>query len=108
MHLLTREAMAIYRRHIGDNGIIAFHVTNRFLSLAPVVEKLAIDQGLHAVLIHDDAENLPWRMTDWVLVAKNKAILQQPAIRNASMPIRGIPSLGVWTDDFNNLFQVIK
>jgi hypothetical protein len=108
VHLLTREAMAIYARHISDDGIIAFHVTNRFLALAPVVQKLAVDQGLHAALIHDEAENLPWRKTDWVLVAKNKEMLQQPAIRHATTPITPIPSLGVWTDDFNNLFQVIK
>jgi hypothetical protein len=108
VHLLTREAMAIYGRHISGDGIIAFHVTNRFLSLAPVVEKLAVDQGLHAALIHDEAKNLPWRETDWVLVAKNKELLQQPAIRDATTSIPTIPSLNVWTDDFNNLFQVIR
>lgn len=108
VHLLTREAMKIYARHITGHGVIAFHVTNRFLSLAPVVEKLAIDQGLHAVLIHDEAKDVPWRATDWVLVAKNKELLQQPAIRNVTTPIPKIPSLDVWTDDFNNLFQVIK
>lgn len=108
VHLLTREALAIYRRHINDNGIIAFHVTNHFLDFAPVVQKLAIDQGMHAALIHDEAKNVPWRKTDWVLVAKNKEMLQQPAIRDATTSITPIPSLGVWTDDFNNLFQVIK
>lgn len=108
VHLLTREALAIYRRHINDNGIIAFHVTNRFLSLAPVVQKLAADQGLYAALIHDEAENRPWRKTDWVLVAKNAAMLRQPAILDATSKIIAIPSLGVWTDDFNNLFQVLK
>jgi hypothetical protein len=108
VHLLTREAMAIYARHINDNGIIAFHVTNRFLALAPVVQKLAADQGLQEALIHDEAENHPWRKTDWVLVAKNKKMLQQPAIRDVTTRITPIPSLRVWTDDFNNLFQVIK
>jgi len=108
VHLLTREALAIYGRHINDNGIIAFHVTNRFLSLAPVVQKLATDQGMHAALIHDEAEHHPWRKTDWVLVAKNRQILQQPAIHDATTPITPISSLGVWTDDFNNLFQVIR
>ena len=108
MHLLTRQAMDIYRRHIADNGIIAFHVTNRFLALAPVVQKLALDQGLHVALIHDTAENVPLRATDWVLVAKDARLLEQPAIRNATRAIAPIPGLGVWTDDFNNLFQVIK
>ncbi len=41
VHLITSEALAIYRRHMKPGGIIAFHVTNRFLNLVPVVEGLA-------------------------------------------------------------------
>jgi spermidine synthase len=108
VHLITREAMKTYKRHINANGVIAFHVTNRFLSLAPVVEKLALDQDMVAILIHDEASDVPWRKTDWVLVAKNQDALQQPAIASAASRITAIPGLHVWTDDFNNLFQVIK
>jgi spermidine synthase len=43
VHLITREAMAVYLRHIKPGGVIAFHVTNRFLQLAPVVKELADD-----------------------------------------------------------------
>jgi hypothetical protein len=108
VHLITREAMTTYKRHISDHGIIAFHVTNRFLSLAPVVEKLALDQNMVAVLVHDEANDVPWSRTDWVLVAKSWAVLQQAAIVSATSKIAAIPGLRVWTDDFNNLFQVIK
>jgi MFS family permease len=108
VHLITREAMKTYKRHISDGGIIAFHVTNRFLSLAPVVEKLALDQNMVAVLVHDEANDVPWSRTDWVLVAKSRAVLQQQAIVSATSKIAAIPGLRVWTDDFNNLFQVIK
>jgi hypothetical protein len=89
-------------------GIIAFHVTNRFLSLAPVVERLAADQGLHAVLIHDDGKASTRHRTDWVLVARDKRVLQQAPIQDAGSPIEPIPGLAVWTDDFNNLFDVLK
>jgi hypothetical protein len=108
VHLITREAMKTYKRHISDGGIIAFHVTNRFLSLAPVVEKLALDQNMVAVLVHDEANDVPWSRTDWVLVAKSPTVLQQPAIVSATSKIAAIPGLRVWTDDFNNLFPVIK
>jgi hypothetical protein len=108
VHLITREALTVYQRHINDDGIIAFHVTNRFLSLAPVVEKLALNQGMYAALIHDEAKGLPWPRTDWVLVAKNSRVLQKRAIENATSTIEKIPGLGVWTDDFNNLFRVVK
>lgn len=108
VHLITREAMAIYRRHIKDDGIIAFHITNRFLSLAPLVEKLAKNQGLTAILVHDDAKDSPLRRTDWVLVANNPDILRRPALLGSAGLIPQMPSLRIWTDDFNNLFQVIK
>lgn len=108
VHLITREAMAVYLRHMKPDGIIAFHVTNRFLSLAPVVEQLARDQGLHAALIRDEGVDTTAHRTDWVLVARDKALLQSGALADAASAIGTIPGLGVWTDDFNNLFDVLK
>lgn len=108
IHLLTREAMAVYWRHLQPGGIVAFHVTNRFLSLAPVVERVAGAAGLHAVLIHDEAEHSLLRRTDWVLVARDRSVLDVPAIREATSPIAPMPGLRPWTDDFNNLFGVLK
>lgn len=84
VHLNTCEAMAIYRTPINDRGIIAFHVTNRFLSLAPLVEKLAADQGLFAALSHDEAINSLLCRTDWGLVLKDRTLLQQSAIKKRS------------------------
>src|SRR5208283_4590774 len=54
VHLITREALAVYLRHMKPGGIIAFHVTNRYLNLAPVVQQLAAAAGLNAVLVADD------------------------------------------------------
>lgn len=104
VHLVTREALAIYRRHMKADGILAFHVTNKFLSLAPVVEKLAEDQGLRAVRIVDDGADTTGHRTDWVLLAER---LPGP-VEEASGDIPRVPGLAVWTDDFNNLFQVLK
>lgn len=108
VHLITAEAMDVYLRHMKPDGIVAFHVTNRFLWLPPVVENIAKAKGLSVALIHDENDNPLLRNTDWVLVARNPAVLAQPAIRERSSPIRAIPGLGVWTDDFNNLFDVLK
>ncbi|HEU4854549.1 MAG TPA: fused MFS/spermidine synthase [Nitrosospira sp.] len=108
VHLITREAVAIYLRHMNPEGIIAFHVTNTFLSLAPVVQKIASDRGLYSVLIHDDAENSPLRRTDWVLIARDKRALHPEPIRNAASQGKSASSLAVWTDDFNNLLDVLK
>jgi hypothetical protein len=108
VHLITAEAMDVYLRHLDENGIIAFHVTNRFLWLPPVVEEIARAKGLHAVLIHDDAEGTDLRRTDWMLVARNPEVLAQQGIRQAATAVAPIPGLPAWTDDFNNLFQVLK
>jgi hypothetical protein len=108
IHLITREAVAIYLRHMNPDGIIAFHVTNTFLSLAPVVQKLAADHGLYSVLIHDEAKNSSLPETDWVLIAKDKRALQPEPIREAASSIKPIFGLATWTDDFNNLFDVLK
>ncbi len=108
IHLITREAMAVYLRHLNPDGIIAFHVTNRFLRLAPVVESVAKDLGLHAALIHDEAIDSPLSETEWVLVARDPRVLQQKVFLSASSPIEPIPGLATWTDDFNNLFDVLE
>ena len=108
VHLITREAMAVYLRHMKPGGVIAFHVTNRFLNLPPVVKRLADDIGLQVALIDDGAEDSELASTDWVLVTRDKALLERPGIAKHVTPIDGIPGLGVWTDDFNNLFQILK
>ena len=107
-HLLTKEAMAVYLRHLNPDGVLAFHVTNRFLSLAPVVQQLAESYGLSAVLVSDEAEDSDFSRTDWVLVARNPKLLEHEALAKARAEIEPIPGLRPWTDDFNNLFRILK
>lgn len=107
VHLITREALRVYRRHLKPDGVIAFHVSNRYLALAPVVQKLAEDQGMHAVLI-SDAPKAPLLKTDWVLVSANEKPFSKPAIADAASMPAIIPGLRVWTDDTNDLFKILK
>jgi len=108
VHLITAEAMDVYQRHMKPDGIIGFHITNKFINLAPVVQNIAQAKGLHVAFIHDNTDNPALRNTDWILVARDPAVLQQEAIRQATSKVPPIPNLGVWTDDFNNLFDVLK
>ena len=108
VHLITREAMAVYFRHMKPGGVVAFHVTNRFLHLAPVIKRIADEQQLHTALIADDAEESDLASTDWVLVTRDRAFVERPVIARFASKIEEIPELGVWTDDFNNLFQILK
>jgi hypothetical protein len=109
IHLITAEAMAVYLRHMKPGGIVAFHVTNRFLALAPVVAKIAETQGLHAVLVHDDTADvrLAARHRLGAGRARGTALAREPvgAAASAIAPVAGARP---WTDDFNNLLGVLK
>ena len=108
VHLITREAMGVYLKHLKPDGVIAFHVTNRFLLLAPVVKAIADEHGLQTALIVDDAETSDLAKTDWVLVTRNGKLLAQKDIAAVTSEIEKIPGLAVWTDDYNNLFRILK
>jgi MFS family permease len=108
VHLITSEALALYAKNIKPTGVIAFHVTNRFLDLVPVVAALADAHGMDAVYIHDEGEDVLASRSDWVLVSNNRALLAKPQIAGAATPIDRRPDWRLWTDDFNNLFQVLR
>lgn len=108
VHLLTREALAVYRRHMRPDGVIAFHVSNRFLSLAPVVRKLAQEQGMQAALVADSQAEAPLVRSDWVLVSADPNALLRPTIAEAATEAPTIADIDIWTDDSNNLFKVLK
>ena len=113
MHLLTREAMQSYLRHLKPGGVIIFQATNRFINIAPIVASLANEVDMASVLISDspDSEEGPdyWTSsTDQVIVTSNRALLQSAKIRDAATEIAIPAGFRVWTDDFNNLVRVLK
>jgi SAM-dependent methyltransferase len=111
VHLITQEAMAVYLRHLKPDGAIVFHVTNRYLRLPPVVQQLAHGAGLMAMLLSHQPDDTSGRLlasTDYVLVTRNKALMADPEIQDAEYIIEPITGLRLWTDDFNNLLQVLK
>src|SRR5437588_196114 len=81
------EALAIYRRHVKSGGIIAFHVTNRYLDLVPVVQELADAAGLHAVLVADDGEEPMGSRSAWVLLSDSETRLEAEPIEEAEEAI---------------------
>ena len=109
VHLLTREAFALYLRHLQPGGVLAVHVSNKHLNLAPVVEKAASSLARRSVLIdtEDDDDNAVFGAT-WVLISSRDKFFQYPFIRRAATPVKQIPGLRMWTDDYSNLFQILK
>jgi SAM-dependent methyltransferase len=109
VHLLTREAVALYLRRLKANGVLAFHVSNDYLDLAPVVRQLADDAGYKSVLVrnheNDDELVLP---ADWVLVTNNSGVLTNAAVKLHWEPIAARPDLRIWTDDYSSLVPILK
>ena len=114
MHLITREAMALYARHIKPDGVIVFQATNRYVDLPPVIKRLAVELGFEAVVVSDfpeDDQTGPgyWRSsTDQVLVTRNKALLSSRYLSEAAAAIEDRPDLPAFTDAHHNLLRILK
>ncbi|MEA3195706.1 MAG: hypothetical protein QOD26_4039 [Betaproteobacteria bacterium] len=112
VHLITREALGIFLKHVKPDGIVAFHVSNRFLELIPVVARVAREQGAHAVLVRDDPEDEDDSLrsrTDWVLVSRDEKVLQaKNIVEGGGAPAEDRPEWRTWTDDYSNLVQILK
>jgi spermidine synthase len=109
VHLLTREAFASYARVIKPEGVIAFHLSNRYLDLVPVVGQIAHDAGYQAVLVADrPSQSGLTSASDWALVTRSASFLRQPEIAAFSTPIVPRAGVPVWTDQFSNLFRILK
>jgi len=113
MHLITREAMALYARHLAPDGVIVFQATNRYIELAPVIKRLAAEHGMEAVLVSDwpdSQEGVGYWMsaTDQVLVTRDSKLLQHRRILEASERIEERFDLPTFTDARHNLFRILK
>jgi SAM-dependent methyltransferase len=110
VHLITLEAVKIYLKHMKPDGVIAFHVSNRFLDLKPVVEMIGNELGLTTAWVHEIAkdDDTDRTVSDWVLLSKDKRFLLRDQILDSTYIITPQPGWRLWTDDYNNLVQVLK
>jgi spermidine synthase len=109
VHLLTAEAIQLYQRHLRPGGIVAFHISNQYLDLAPVVKEQAEHAGLKAVLIStSDIPDEGAFAADWVLVTANDKFLALPEVSAASAEIAPRAGLRLWTDDYSSLLPIFN
>jgi hypothetical protein len=111
VHLITREAMQLYLDMLAPGGVLALHVSNRYLDLIPVVANLAEDARLGGRLLGDDEtrDGGGTERSTWVALAPTAAALGDLGGDSRwSAGLIGDPSVGVWTDDFHNLLSVLK
>jgi hypothetical protein len=109
-HLITREAFAIYLQHLKPDGILASHISNRHIDLLPVLWGLSQEYDLSIVMI--DRNPLPGEdlfPSRWVLMAADPQSLQISEVQEKAIPLdASIGSVRLWTDDYSNLFQILK
>jgi SAM-dependent methyltransferase len=109
VHLLTREAFAVYFRQLKPDGVVAVNVSNRYVNLQPVVLRAAESLGKQAmVILNAEDEQRAILPATWVLVSDRTAFFDSESIKQASVPPRQIASLRVWTDDYSNLLRVLR
>ena len=110
VHLLTLESFEMYLGHLKKGGVIAVHITNRHLDLAPVMETLADHFGLATALIDSDSdEEEEIDEATWMLMTRSSAFLSIEDILDAtSTENKDARRRILWTDDFSNLFQILK
>jgi hypothetical protein len=109
VHLLTREVFALYLSHLKPDGILAVHTSNTYLNLPPLVQLLAADAGYEArLIINDENHRKLIDSSDWVVVTRNRQFLDSVDTTVLIEPISVPPNLRIWTDDFNNLFQILR
>jgi hypothetical protein len=107
VHLLTAEAVGIYLRELNPNGVLAIHVTNRYLDLQPVIQAIAKRFGLVAGRIHQPAGPLV-KPSDWIVLARSNSVLGRAEFANKLKPLESQRRVRLWTDDYSNLFQILK
>jgi len=107
VHLLTVEAFEIYLRELNPTGVLAIHVSNRYLDLRPVVHELAERFKLHSGWVHADGGPMS-QPSDWILLARTDGVLGQSELSNRLQSLDSQRKVRLWTDDYSNLFQILK
>jgi SAM-dependent methyltransferase len=108
VHLLTREAMALFFRHLKPDGILAVHISNRYLDLQPVLdgERRAMGKVARVVDTEDDESQDVFGAT-WVLITSPATGFDSYELEH-SAEIASTKKIRLWTDDYSNLFQILK
>ncbi|HXZ27054.1 MAG TPA: fused MFS/spermidine synthase [Terriglobales bacterium] len=107
-HLLTQEAFRLYLARLKPEGVLAVNISNRALDLRPVVLAAAERFGLGVVWVYQAPGDRFHPGSSWMLLARDRARLATPGLARAASPLAGAPPVRPWTDDFSNLYRVLK
>ena len=106
VHLLTREAFELYFAHLKKDGIIAIHISNRYIDFEPVLQAVIKHFGIKAILV----ETLKKKHYNsrWVLISGNNGFLTDPNIESSGCGLKKSKEIKLWTDEYSSLWNVLK
>lgn len=115
VHLLTSEALALYRRHLAPGGVLAFHISNQYLDLAPVLARLvdSTHSGTGQPLEAREVESGPddsrgEALAYWVLITNRAQLFAQPELASRAKPIQTQADVRLWTDQYSSLLPIVR
>jgi len=106
VHLLTSEALGVYLDKLAPGGVVALHLSNRYLDLQPVVAALARQHGLAARVGSSAPSEYLHSASVWAIVARSEADLGTLAVDSFWRPVRNPRNIAPWTDDFSSVLSV--
>jgi hypothetical protein len=108
VHCLTKEAFGLYLSRLKETGVIAAHISNRYLDLIPVFAALKRHFNLEGTFIVTQGDRKLSQDAAWVILTRNKAILEEPGLKVAGRPeLETCKLIRLWTDDYSNLLDVL-
>jgi spermidine synthase len=110
VHLLTKEAMELYWRHLNPDGMLAVHISNRYLDLEGVVKTGADATGKVALEFsdeRDDSDEVCYGST-WIVVTSEATRKAQESHLKAGTDMKAPDGFRIWTDSFSNLISVLR
>jgi len=113
VHLMTREALQLYLRKLAPHGSVAFHISNRYLNLEPVLVEIARDARVAGVVGADGTltseQTMSFKMTSkWVVLSRQAKDLSLLAVQKGWHVLPPKADVALWTDDFSNVFSVFR
>lgn len=106
VHLLTKEAVETYLRHLSTDGVLAFHTTNASLDLKPVM--LGLGREFHLAVLPLTAHDRDTQgVNEWVLLSRSRQLLETPELLRFGRVMEPDANAPVWTDDYSNVWQLI-
>ncbi len=108
LHLLTTEAVALYKRHLAPGGILAFHISNQHVNLEPPIALLAKAAGMKVMHVTSLQNEQRGEFTaDWMLLTENPDFFTRPEVASKVRPPAENRNVRLWTDDYSSLLPLI-